>query len=214
MIIAIDGPAASGKTSVGRLVASQLGLPFVDSGLLYRAIAAYATHEGIADNDTVGFGDAAARAQIYIDGDFVSVDAIDFSAAIHDSAINRNLAAVSATPRVREQINPKLRAMAGNGVVMAGRDIGPVVFPETPYKFYITASLEVRMRRRGADFASRGQTLSAEALRREIGERDKIDTAADPEAEVISTDHSTQAQVAQHILASIASINRNAPSLS
>jgi CMP/dCMP kinase len=207
MVVAIDGPAASGKTSVGRLVAAQLGLPFVDSGLLYRAIAVFATHEGVANEDSEGLGALAQRAQIYIDGDFVSVDGIDFSASIQHPDINRNLAAISATPQVRAQINPKLRAMAGSGVVMAGRDIGPVVFPETPFKFYITASLEERMRRRSADFASRGQVLTPEALRAEIAGRDRIDTGPDVAAEIISTDSFTQAQVAAHILTAIAAIN-------
>lgn len=208
MVIAIDGPAASGKTSVGRLVASTLGLPFVDSGLLYRAIAVYATHLGVADDDLAGFGNAAKQADIYIDGNFVSVDGIDFSSAIHDPSINRNLAAVSATPKVREQINPKLRAMVGNGVVMAGRDIGPVVFPETPFKFYVTASLQERMRRRGADFAAQGKLLDAEALRHEIEFRDRIDCAPDPQAEFISTDDMTLKQVVSHVLEAIATLSR------
>lgn len=211
LIVAIDGPAASGKTSVGRLVAQSMGLPFVDSGLLYRAIAAAAAHEGIPNDNAEGLGELAARAEIQIDGDQVIVNGIDFSKAIRHPDINKNLAAVSATKPVRVQINPKLREMAAHGVVMAGRDIGPVVFPKTPFKFYITATLAERMRRRGLDFESRGQHVTDEFLRHEIAERDKIDTAPDPEAEIISTDSMNQAQVATYILDAIAGIDH--PSL-
>jgi len=206
MIVAIDGPAASGKTTVGRMVAGRLGLPFIDSGLLYRAIAAAAAHEGIANDDASALGALAASADIQIDGDQVVVNGIDFSDAIRHPDINKNLAAVSATQPVRVQINPKLRSMAGQGVVMAGRDIGPVVFPLTPYKFYVTASLVERMRRRGKDFAARGVAVTDGFLLNEIAGRDKIDTAPDPAAEIVSTDSMDQAQVAEHILAAIAVI--------
>ena len=154
-VIAIDGPAASGKSSVARQLARQLGFDYVNSGAMYRAVTWHLLQHGIDPGD----GDAVARllesSRIECDftdnGSRIRIDGFDPASHLHDDAVNEKVSLVSSIPRVREILVEKMHAGAGDrDVVVEGRDIGSVVFPETPYKFYIDASPEVRLRRRVA----------------------------------------------------------------
>ena len=156
MIVAIDGGVASGKSAVGRRVAERLGLPFVDSGLMYRAIAALAVDQGLDPDDAPALARLAGSVKLRVDGRRVWADGEELTEHVYDP----------------EQ-NPML---ARGGVVMAGRDIGTVVFPDAGYKFFLTASLDERVRRRAAQFEARGEPVDAEAMRKEVAERDRADS--------------------------------------
>jgi cytidylate kinase len=163
-VIAIDGPAASGKSSVARKLAQRLGFDYVNSGAMYRAVTWHVLRRTIAPGD----GDAVARlletsridCERGDDGSRILIDGVDPAAYLQDDRVNAEVSLVSSIPRVREILVAKMRACASDrDVVMEGRDIGSVVFPETPYKFYIDASPEVRLRRRAAQ-GQRDQVLA------------------------------------------------------
>jgi cytidylate kinase len=163
-VIAIDGPAASGKSSVARELARQLGFDYVNSGAMYRAVTWHVLQRTIAPGD----GDAVARlletsrvdCERGDDGSRLLIDGVDPAEHLQDDRVNAEVSLVSSIPRVREILVAKMRACAKDrDVVMEGRDIGSIVFPETPYKFYIDASPEVRLRRRVAQ-GQRDQVLA------------------------------------------------------
>jgi len=154
-VIAIDGPAASGKSSVARELALRLGFAYVNSGAMYRAVTWHVLQKGVDPNDT----EANNQSRILIDG-------VDPTEHLRDDGVNNSVSQVSSVPQVRRVLVEKMHHYAEeNDLVMEGRDIGSVVFPDTPYKFYIDASPEVRLRRR-----------AAEGLRDEIAARDRADS--------------------------------------
>jgi cytidylate kinase len=195
VIIAIDGGVASGKSAVGRRVADALGLPFVDSGLMYRAITKVAAERGIDPNDAEALTRLARSVQLKIDGERVWADGVDLSQGIYDADQADALPRVSAIPGVREALVAQQRRLGHGGVVMAGRDIGTVVFPDADHKLFLTASLDEKVRRRAAQYERRGEKADKAAMRREVEERDRVDTQRAvaplrpaPDAVVIETD--------------------------
>jgi cytidylate kinase len=176
LIIAVDGPAGAGKSAVGRRVAEALGLPFIDSGLFYRAVAWLAHDGGVASDDVAALVAIASRPDLRVEAGRIYAGDRDLTAAVHRPEINLNLSAISQVAEVRDAINERLRRMAAAGLVMVGRDIGTVVFPETPHKFFLTASLAERVRRRLAQKAKRGERAAAAEMEREIAARDVADT--------------------------------------
>ncbi len=207
MIVAIDGGVASGKSAVGRRVADALGLPFVDSGLMYRAITRIATERGIDPHDSDAITRLAETADLRIDGERVWADGVEFTDRIYDSDYADALPVVSATPGVRNALVNQQRQMGRAGVVMAGRDIGTVVFPAAGHKFFLTASLDEKVRRRAAQYERRGERADEEAMRKEVAERDRVDTQRAvaplkpaPDAVVVDTDDLDVDQVVDIIL--------------
>jgi cytidylate kinase len=176
VIIAIDGGAASGKSAVGRRVAEALSLPFVDSGLMYRAITKVAAERGIDPNDAEALTRLARSVQLKVDGERVWADGVDLSQGIYDADQADALPRVSAIPGVREALVAQQRRLGHGGVVMAGRDIGTVVFPDADHKLFLTASLDEKVRRRAAQYERRGENVDEAAMRREVEERDRVDT--------------------------------------
>ncbi len=176
MIVAIDGGVASGKSAVGKRVADELGLPFVDSGLMYRTITRLAAQRGIDPRDAEALTELAFKTDVRIDGDRVWADGQELTSVIFDSDYSDALPLVSATPGVREALLEKQRKMGEHGVVMVGRDIGTVVFPNADHKFFLTASVEEKVRRRAAQYARRGEHVDEEAMRREVELRDRADS--------------------------------------
>ncbi len=169
-VIAIDGPAASGKSTVARALASQLGYRFLNSGDLYRAMTWHCLHNGVDCQDSGAVASAAGQARVEIGCDgtdyYPLIDGGDPRAYLRSEAINSNVSPVSAVPAVRYILSAAIRAHAqGRRTVVEGRDIGSAVFPETPYKFYIDAPPQVRQRRR----RNQGQV-------EEIARRDLIDS--------------------------------------
>ena len=176
MIIAIDGGVATGKSAVGRRVAEALGLPFVDSGLMYRAITKLAAERGIDPNDPESVTKLAQSVRLRIDGERVWADGRELTDGIYDVDYAEALPMVSAMPAVRQALVAQQRLLGESGVVMAGRDIGTVVFPNAEHKFFLTASLEEKVRRRAAQFERRGERADQEAMRREVEARDRVDS--------------------------------------
>jgi cytidylate kinase len=207
MIIAIDGGVASGKSAVGRRVADRLGLPFIDSGLMYRAITRLAAERGIDSADADAVTKLAESADVIVDGDRVWADGMELTEGIYDSDFAEALPRISAMPGVREALVAQQRKLGHDGVVMAGRDIGTVVFPDADHKFFLTASLDEKVRRRAAQYERRGERIDPEVMRREVETRDRVDTerAVAPlrpalDAVVIDTDHLDVDQVVDQIV--------------
>src|SRR4030081_1721994 len=176
MIVAIDGGVASGKSAVGKRVAEALGLPFVDSGLMYRAITRLAAERGIDPYDSEAVTQLAETTDVKIDGERVWAGRNELTKGIYDADYAESLPLISAIPGVRRALVAQQRAMGKGGVVMAGRDIGTVVFPDADYKFFLVASLDEKVRRRALQFEGRGGRLVPEAMRKEVEERDRVDT--------------------------------------
>jgi cytidylate kinase len=211
LIIAIDGGVASGKSAVGKRVAEALGLPFVDSGLMYRAITRIAAERGIDPHDDEAITKLARSTDVKIDGERVRADGVELTDRIYDADYSEALPLVAAIAGVREALVEQQRRMGDSGVVMAGRDIGTVVFPDADYKFFLVASLDEKVRRRAAQFEKRGERVDQEAMRKEVEERDRVDTQRAvaplrpaPDAVVIDTDRLDVDQVVDVILKYIA----------
>jgi cytidylate kinase len=218
--IAIDGPAGSGKSTIGEQLARQLGYLYVDTGAMYRAVAWLALREGVNVQDGTVLQQLAHRARIAISRPIVqdgrqytvSVDGCDVTWAIRDAQVTRAVPLVSSHAEVRAVLIAQQRVLAAQGrVVMVGRDIGAVVLPDAELKIYLTASLLERARRRYAEIVERQggdapALPSLESVIRDIERRDAIDhdnmtPAAD--AIFIETDHLTVPQVLETILHSM-----------
>ena len=207
MIVTIDGGVASGKSAVGRRVAERLGLPFIDSGLMYRAITRLAAQRGIDPHDDAAVTRLAESTQIRIDGERVWADGVELTEGIYDSDHADALPIISAIPGVRRALVEQQRRMGESGVVMAGRDIGTVVFPHADHKFFLVASLDEKVRRRAAQYERRGERVDEQAMRKEVELRDRVDSnrpvaplrPAD-DAVIIDTDHLDIDQVVDRIV--------------
>jgi cytidylate kinase len=176
VIVAIDGPAGSGKSAVGRRVAEALGLPFVDSGLMYRAIALLAMERGVELTDGATMTRLAGKVRLKVDGRRVWVDGDEYTDRVYTPELSEGASLVGKVAGVRLALVAQQRALGRDGVVMAGRDIGTVVFPDTRFKFFLTASVEERARRRAAQIEARGEIPDPARLRREVEERDRRDS--------------------------------------
>jgi cytidylate kinase len=210
VIIAIDGGVATGKSAVGKRVAETLGLPFVDSGLMYRAITRVAAERGVDPHDVDAITQLARSTEVKIEGERVWANGVELTDKIYDADSSEALPLVAAIPGVRDALVDQQRRMIDTGVVMAGRDIGTVVFPDADHKFFLVASLDEKVRRRAAQFEKRGERVDQEAMRREVEERDRVDTQRSvaplrpaPDAVVIDTDRLDIDQVVDKILQSV-----------
>lgn len=185
MIIAIDGPAGSGKSTVAKRVATMLGFHYLDTGAMYRCVAWYALDAGIALDDAASLGNVARTQKIVFThkpgeplASGVSIAGIDVSSEIRTHRIDKAVSPVSALPAVREALVEQQRSIAEeDDIVMEGRDIGTVVFPHAQLKVFVTASAAERARRRAAQNAERGfgETDEATILEALIA-RDKADS--------------------------------------
>jgi len=215
--IAIDGPSASGKSTVGAEVARQLGYMYFDTGVMYRAVTLVALQCGAALDDGPAVSALAEQAHIDVlsptvnDGrqNTIQVDGIDVTLGLRDQAIDANVSIVSAYPRVRAAMVRQQRAIGvRGGVVMIGRDIGTVVLPDADLKIFLTASVEVRARRRYEENARRGDATPYAVVLANLRRRDEIDsTRADsplrpaPDAHIINTDQMDAAAAVRAICA-------------
>jgi len=173
VIVAIDGPAGAGKSTIGRAVAVRLGLDYLDTGAMYRAITFAALRRGIdpADQDDVAV--LASEVEMTLDGLSVTVDGVDATVEIRGREVTAAVSAVAANPRVRSELVRRQRSWvaAHGGGVVEGRDIGSVVFPDATLKLFVTASPRVRAERRVAEIG--GDVAEVEAS---IIERDRKDS--------------------------------------
>ena len=185
-VIAIDGPAASGKSTVSSMLAERLGYRFVDTGQMYRALTWEAIRRGMDVNDEKSLTELAKVTGIEIGANSagcVTVNGRDITTEIQTDAVDRNVSPVSKVPGVRKVLVEKQRAIAKGGrIVMAGRDIGTNVLPNAELKVYLDVSLEEQARRRHYDVIQRGEEADYDTILAELKRRDEIDSkrAANP----------------------------------
>ncbi len=179
VVVAIDGPAGSGKSTIARRVAEKLGFVYIDTGAMYRAVALLALRSGIGLTDADRLEPLAREAEIEFEpgSPRVFLNGEDVTAAIRQPAVSPAASKVSAIPGVRRALVEKQRRMAAlSNVVMEGRDIGTVVFPAAAVKVYLDATPEIRARRRVLELQSKGIPVDPEQTAREIRERDERDS--------------------------------------
>ena len=215
LVVALDGPGSSGKSSVGAAAAQAVGYRFCDTGLLYRAVTWLAEARGVSVDDPQGLVELVDAVELATDATGrlarVVVDGTDHTSEVRSPAVDSAVSAVSAVPEVRTALLARQRALAEDGgIVMAGRDIGTVVLPDADLKIYLDASVEERARRRteerGLDPASQEGVAILEALRR----RDHLDAnravaplRVPPDARIVTTDGNTFQETVAAVIATI-----------
>jgi cytidylate kinase len=187
LIIAIDGPVGSGKSTVARTVARILGYAYLDSGAMYRAVAWKALQSGVLLDSPASLVVLADNMRIDLTQEGgalrVSVDGTDVTEAIRSVEVAQGASQVAVVPEVRSVlVNQQRRAGQGGGVVMEGRDIGTVVFPDAHLKIFLDASPEVRAERRRLEYLAKGQAVETAAMLEQLRERDRrdLERAASP----------------------------------
>lgn len=215
-LIALDGPAGAGKSTVGVRVAARLGWLFVDTGVFYRVLTHQALQHGVSPSDEPSLVELARGLQIRLvaqtsdgrTGLLVWVNGANVTAALRTPAVEAEVSAVAALPRVRAALRkPQRSAVGEHAAVVAGRDIGTVIFPDAGLKIYLDASPTERARRRRAQLAAEGESFSSERVLEDIDRRDRRDsTRADaplavaPDALPLCTDGLSVDDVVARIL--------------
>lgn len=200
LIVALDGPGSSGKSSVGAAAAAQLGYRFCDTGLLYRAVTWLAEHRGVEVDDPVALSALVDEVELAPDDRGrlarVLVDGIDHTDEVRSPAVDSAVSAVAAVPELRSALLARQRDMAADGaIIMAGRDIGTVVLPAADLKVFLDASVEERARRRTQERRLDPASPAAQEILVALRRRDELDRnrpvaplRAAPDARILSTD--------------------------
>lgn len=184
MVIAIDGPAGAGKSSVAKALAERLGFTYLDSGAMYRCVALSCLEAGVDPDDPVGSAEVASRIEIGLDGSEVTLDDRDVTSEIRTVEVTEAASRVSVHPEVRVAMVDRQRALIAAGRYVAeGRDIGTVVSPDSPLKVFLTASATVRAARRAAE-----DGIDPAEVIEKISERDRRDTSREHGTLVVADD--------------------------
>jgi len=223
MKIAIDGPAGAGKSTLARQIAEKLGILYIDTGAMYRALTWKALASNINLRDKATLYELAVATEIslvYEDGQLrVYCDRQDVTEAIRTPEVSRWVPVVAVDEGVRKVMVEKQREIARKtSVVMDGRDIGLCVLPDADFKFYLTANLEERARRRAKEMVKKGYKVNFEEIKAEIWERDKLDSEREigplkvlPDSIVIDTSYLTAEEVVDKVLSLITEENDAVP---
>jgi cytidylate kinase len=208
LILAIDGPSGAGKGTVARAVAAELGYRHVDSGAMYRAIGWKSVRDGLALDDEQAVARLASHSRIDLSGARVTIDGIDVTREIRTPAIDRAAARVARLPGVRAILVARQRELGeGGGIVMEGRDIGTVVFPQADAKIYLDAAPSERARRRAGDPAHSGGSAVVDEVATALTARDELDRTrqssplyAAPDAAIIDTTGKSVTEVVEEVM--------------
>jgi cytidylate kinase len=181
LVVALDGPGSSGKSSVGAAAALRLGYRFSDTGLLYRALTWLALHRGVALDAAPELVALVPEVELAPDAqgrlDRVRVDGVDVTRHVHSADVDRRVSELSRVPEVRAALVPRQRDLVdGGGIIMAGRDIGTVILPAADLKIYLDASIEERAARRSEERGVNPASPAGEAILAELRRRDGIDS--------------------------------------
>ena len=186
LIIAIDGPAAVGKSTMGKLIARELGFLYIDTGAIYRAITWKVLKNNINVNDENIISNLVSNTCVTIEkanckslNDYyhIFVDGEDITEEIRNPRIDQNVSQIARLPKIRKQLIYLQRKLAEKAdIVMEGRDIGSVILPQADIKFYFTASEEERIKRRHKELMNKGYSIDYEKVKKQIIQRDKIDS--------------------------------------
>lgn len=213
-VIAIDGPAGAGKSTIAKLVAGKLGYIYIDTGAMYRSVAWKLLQTGepfspelaekLAKEMVITFKPEAAVNRVFVDG-------TEVTDAIRSPEVTAIVSKVSAVGGVREEmVNQQRRMGEDGGVVMDGRDIGTVVFPNAEIKIFLTASVKERAMRRYKEMLAKGEKVELDELEKQIAERDRQDSEREiaplkqaEDAELLDSSDMTIAEVAEHILKTV-----------
>lgn len=180
LIIAIDGPAGSGKSTVGKILTKKLGYIYLDTGAMYRALTLKAMREKLNLRNAQVLASLAKRTKISLKKGKVFLDGRDVSSKIRDPAVSNNTHFISVVPQVRERMKVLQRRMASSGGIVAeGRDMGTVIFPNADKKFYLDAKPRVRAKRRYKELKEKGYFITFKKIFQDTIRRDKKDTERD-----------------------------------
>ena len=181
MIIAIDGPSASGKSTTAKGIAEKLEIMHLDTGAMYRAVTLGLKNAGISHDDLGAVQGFLSEVEIYFDkNNQIHLNGVNISKEIRTNDISSRVSAVSAIPKVRKKMVMIQRQIAkGNDCVLEGRDIGTVVFPNAEFKFFLIADLEIRAKRRLIELVEMGELKSVSELIDDIKRRDEFDSSRD-----------------------------------
>ena len=208
VVVAIDGPAGAGKSTIARRLAERLQFTYIDTGAMYRAVALWGWRQGVDMGDMHRMEQLAAAAEISLSPGRIELNGEDVTEEIRRPEVSNGASKIAVIPGVRRAMVAKQRAIGQlSSVVMEGRDIGTVVFPKAEVKVYLDAEVAERVRRRLEELRAKGQTVDAEKLTSEIKERDLRDsTRADapltqaPDAVYLDSTHLSIGEVEEAIL--------------
>lgn len=175
LIITIDGPAGAGKSTIARLVAERTGLPYLDTGAIYRAIAWFMMERNVPARESDELGAALKEFSVSFGGGSVSVNGREVTKEIRTPEIDKNVSSYSALKSVRDSLLSLQREQAEGGLVADGRDMGTVVFPDAELKIFLTASAEERAKRRCRERIARGEKADYDEILKQVNERDAFD---------------------------------------
>ena len=175
--IAIDGPAGSGKSTIAKKLAERLKLDYIDTGAMYRALTYKVITRGIVTEERQGIIDTAAKTRILLKGAKVFLDGEDVTHEIRSLLVDKKVSEVASIPEVRKCMIEMQRQMADKGgIVMDGRDVGTSVLPEARFKFFLTATLEERAKRRFQDLVAENPKITLQQVKDEMERRDLLDS--------------------------------------
>lgn len=208
LVIAIDGPAGAGKSTIAKKIAKILKLEYIDTGAMYRALTLKAIEEGVDPEDTEAILELIESTSIYFKDNHIYLDGTRVDEEIRQNIVSRNVSKIAKIKEVREKMVELQRELAKSGsVIMDGRDIGTVVLPDANYKFFVTASVEERARRRYKELIESNQKVTYDQVLSQIKERDRIDSTREisplqksPDAYEIDTTNKTIEQCVDEIV--------------